>query len=413
MRGPTNKLTDTKIEGILKQARKDTESGKGKMILLGDGGGLTLQITKTGTASWLHRYMLNGKATALGLGPYPAVTLKRARELAANSRKLIAEDKDPLKEKRAAQAAKNAAAVKSRTFDECAATYVDDHEAEWKNKKHAQQWRNTLRDYAFPIIGKIAIAEVTTSDVIRVLKPIWQKKNETAGRVRGRIEAILDWATANDLRSGDNPARWKGHLEHLLAKSTPEQRAETHHAAMPYADIPDFFKKLETQEGMARWALEFLILTAARTSEVINAEWSEIDFDRDIWTIPAIRMKAGKEHRIPLVKRSLDILETVKPFSHERYIFSAGKKDLPLSNMAMVMLLRRMKIEDITVHGFRSTFRDYIAAETLHDYHTAEAALAHKLKDKVAAAYARSDLFDKRFKMMQDWSNYCASGTKK
>ena len=407
MRGPTNKLTDTKIESVLKQARKDIESGKGKMILLGDGGGLTLQITKAGTASWLHRYMVNGKAKALGLGSYPTISLKTARELVADSRLQIAEGKDPLKEKRAAQAAARIATAKSKTFDECAATYIEDHEAEWKNKKHTQQWRNTIRDYASPIIGNTPIAEVTTADIIRILKPIWQKKNETASRVRGRIESVLDWATAHGLRSGDNPARWKGHLEHLLAKSTPEQRAETHHAAMPYADIPDFFKKLDTQDGMARWALEFLILTATRTSEVINAEWSEIDFDRKLWTIPAIRMKAGKEHRVPLVKRSLDILEIVKPFSHEKYIFAAGKKDLPLSNMAMVMLLRRMGIKDITVHGFRSTFRDYIGAETLHDYHTAEAALAHKLKDKVAAAYARTDLFDKRFRMMQDWEGYC------
>lgn len=413
MRGPTNRLTDAKIESALKQARKNIESGQRKTVLLGDGGGLTLQITKSGTASWLHRYMINGKARALGLGSYPAISLKKARELIISSRCQIAEGKDPLIEKQLALATARVAAAKSKYFDECAATYIEDHEAEWKNNKHAQQWRNTLRDYAHPIIGRTPIADVTTAEIIRILKPIWQKKNETASRLRGRIESILDWATAHDLRSGDNPARWKGHLEHLLAKSTPEQRAETHHAAMPYADLPDFIKRLDEQEGMARWALEFLILTATRTSEVINAEWSEIDFDRKLWTIPAIRMKAGKEHRVPLVKRSLDILDTVKPFSHERYVFTAGKKDLPLSNMAMVMLLRRMKIEDITVHGFRSTFRDYIAAETLHDYHTAEAALAHKLKDKVAAAYARTDLFDKRFKMMQDWSNFCASGMKK
>ena len=411
MRGPINKLTDTKIESVLKQAKKDIQSGKGKMILLGDGGGLTLQITKAGTASWLHRYMVNGKAKALGLGSYPTISLKRARELIADSRQLIADGKDPLEEKRAAKAAARIAPKRSKTFGECAETYIKDHEAEWKNKKSAQQWRNTIRDYASPVIGNTPIAEVTTADIIRILKPIWHETNETASRLRGRIARILDWATAHNLRSGDNPGRWAGHLEHLLAKSTPEQRAEKHHAALPYADIPDFIKKLDAQEGMARWALEFLILTAARTSEVINAEWSEIDFDRKLWTIPAIRMKAGKEHRVPLVKRSLDILETVKPFSHEKYIFAAGKKDQPLSNMAMVMLLRRMGIKDVTVHGFRSTFRDYIGAETLHDYHTAEAALAHKLKDKVAAAYARSDLFDKRFRMMQDWADYCKLAT--
>lgn len=412
MRGPTNKLTDTKIEGAIKQARKDAENGTGKMILLGDGGGLTLQITKkSGNASWLHRYMIQGRATAVGLGAYPTVSLKMARAKAEHCRKLLADGKDPLVEKRAAETATRVTAAKDKTFDECATTYIEDHRIEWKNEKHAQQWGNTIAAYASPVIGKRPISAITTADITRILSPIWKSKNETASRVRGRIEAILDWATAHELRTGDNPARWKGHLEHLLAKSTPEQRAESHHAALPYADIPDFIKRLDQQEGMARWALEFLILTASRTSEVINAEWSEIDFDKKLWTIPAIRMKAGREHRVPLIERSIEILQVVKPFSQERFIFPGGNTDKPLSNMAMVMLLRRMGIKDITVHGFRSTFRDYIAAETLHEYHTAEAALAHKLQDKVAAAYARSDLFDKRFRMMKDWGNYCQSAT--
>ena len=411
MRGPINKLTDTKIESVLKQARKDIESGKGKMILLGDGGGLTLQITNAGNASWLHRYMLCGRATAIGLGSYPTVTLKIARDLAGRNRQLIAEGKDPLAEKRAAQAEARASRAKGQTFAECAATYIEDHKPEWKNEKHIQQWTNTIRDYVSPVIGKRPISEITTADIVRILKPIWQTKNETASRIRGRIEAVMDWATAHEMRSGDNPARWKGHLEHLLARSTPEQREDKHHAAMPHAELPKFIKRLNEQEGMARWTLEFLILTGTRTSEVINAEWSEIDFDKKLWTIPKIRMKAGKEHRIPLVERCIEILTTVKPFSQERFVFPGGKIDKPLSNMAMAMLLRRMGVEEYTVHGFRSTFRDYIGEETLHEFQTAEAALAHRLPDKASAAYFRSDLYKKRLKMMQDWADYCRSGS--
>jgi integrase len=407
VRGPTNKLTDTKIEGKIKQAQKAANDGVGKSILFGDGGGLTLQITKTGTASWLHRYMRQGKTIAVGLGAYPAVTLKMARAKAEVGRIQLAEGKDPLTEKRAVETIAHLAAAKDKTFDECAAEYISDHRAEWKNAKHAQQWENTIATYASPIIGSRAISGITTADIKRILNPIWKTKNETAGRLRGRIESVIDWATAHELRTGDNPARWKGHLEHLLAKSTPENRAEEHHAALPYANIPKFMTDLTKQEGMSRWSLELLILTACRTSEVIGAQWSEIDLVKKLWTIPKERMKAGREHRVPLVKRAIEIIEQVKPFTNGNYLFPGGKADKPLSNMAMAMLLRRMGYTEITVHGFRSTFRDYIGEETTHDFHTAEAALAHKLKDKVAAAYARSDLFEKRFAMMRDWEQYC------
>lgn len=316
MRGPINKLTDTKIEGQIKQAQKAASEGLGKPILLGDGGGLTLQITKTGTASWLHRYMRMGKSFAVGLGAYPTVSLKMARAKAEACRHQIAEGKDPLAEKRAAETAAHLVAAKQKTFDDCASEYITDHRAEWKNAKHAQQWENTLETYASPIIGNRPIGKVITADVRRILNPIWKTKNETATRVRGRIEAIIDWATAHELRAGDNPARWKGHLEHLLAKSTPENRAKAHHAALPYADIPKFMTDLAAQEGMSRWALEFLILTACRTSEVTGAEWNEIDLVKKLWTIPKERMKAGKEPRVPLVERSIEILKEVKLFGH-------------------------------------------------------------------------------------------------
>lgn len=410
MRGPINKLTDTKIEGRIKQAQKAAREGTGKAILLGDGGGLTLQITKTGSASWLHRYTRTGKPVAVGLGAYPATSLKMARAKAEACRLLIAEGKDPLTEKRTAATATHLAAAKDKSFDECAAEYIADHRAEWKNAKHAQQWKNTIATYASPILGKRAISAVTTADIKRVLTPIWKTKNETASRLRGRIESVIDWATAHELRVGDNPARWSGHLEHLLARSTPENRKEEHHAALPYADVPKFMVDLARQEGMARWSLELLILTACRTSEVTGAQWTEFDLVKKIWTIPKERMKAGKEHRVPLVNSAIQVLERVRPFSNGTFLFPGGKKDKPLSNMAMAMLLRRMEYNEITVHGFRSSFRDYIGEETAHDFHTAEAALAHtSAKSKVAAAYARADLFDKRVAMMQDWERYCNS----
>ena len=409
MRGPINKLSDAKIESVLKTARKAVASGEGKTILLGDGGGLTLQISKTGAASWLHRYMRLGKPVGLGLGGYPEVSLKLARSKAETGRLLLAQGRDPLVERRANQAAVKEVKAKNKTFDECAAEYIGDHKVEWKNPKHLQQWQNTLATYASPVIGARAVGQISTADLKRILNPIWTIKNETASRLRGRIEAIIDWATAHELRTGENPARWKGHLEYLLAKTTPEQRAEKHHEALPHAEIPTFIRKLTSQEGMSRWALEFLILTACRTSEITGARWQEIDEQAKLWTIPKERMKAGREHRVPLTDRALAVLLEVKQFTNGTYIFPGGNIDKPLSNMAMNMLLRRMGTKGYTVHGFRSTFRDWVGEKTTHDFRTAEAALAHRLPDKVAAAYARSDLFEKRFSMMRDWEKYCAS----
>lgn len=408
MRGPINKLSDTKIASALKTARKAIADGEPKSILLGDGGGLTLQISKTGAASWLHRYMRVGKPVGLGLGGYPEVSLKRARAKAEECRRLLAEGRDPLGEKRAAEAAAKVQKAKDKTFDACAAEYIADHEAEWKNPKHIQQWKNTLATYASPVIGSRPIGQITTTDLKSILNPIWTKKHETATRLRGRIESVIDWATAHEMRVGDNPARWKGHLEHLLAKTTPDQRAEKHHAALPHAQISAFVQSLICQEGMSRWSLEFLILTACRTSEVTGARWEEIDEATKLWTIPKERMKAGREHRVPLVDRALEILKAVKPFARGKFVFPGGTSDKPLSNMAMNMLLRRMEITGCTVHGFRSTFRDWVGEKTNHDFRTAEAALAHGLPNKVAAAYARSDLFEKRFSMMRDWANHCA-----
>lgn len=408
MTGPLNKLTDTKIEKRVQQAAREAAAGKARNALLGDGGGLTLQLTKTGGTSWLFRFTRDGRTRAMGLGPYPAISLKKARELASVARTVLAEGGDPFAEREAGRG-ELAALAKAKTFKDCADDYIDAHLAEWKNPKHVQQWRNTLSTYAHPVIGDRAVQNVTTADVRKILSPIWVEKNETANRLRGRIEAILDWATAHDLRHGDNPARWKGHLEHLLARSTPRSRAVVHHAALPYKDAPAFMAQLRRTGGMARWALEFLILTAARTSEVAEAQWSEIDWEAGMWVVPAARMKAGKEHRVPLVPRAMEVLKAVEPFKVGLYVFPGTRRDRPLSNMAMAAVLRRMKRTDITVHGFRSTFRDFVADETSHDFHTAEAALAHKLQDKVAAAYARTDLLEKRLPMMLDWMKFLST----
>ncbi len=409
MRGPINKLSDPKIESTLKAARNAAADGKGKPLLLGDGGGLWLQVSRTGAASWLFRYMRAGQTAGLGLGGHPETGLKLARSKAEGCRTLLAEGKNPLEEKRATKAAEKLTASKAKTFEICAAEYIADHRDEWKNAKHVQQWENTLATYVSNEIGGLPIGDVGTEDMKRILNPIWATKHETATRIRGRIEAIIDWATAHGLRTGDNPARWKGHLEHLLAKSTARARAKEHHPALPHAGIPDFIASLAKHEGMARWALEFLILTAARTSEVTGAQWAEIDEANMLWTVPAARMKASREHRVPLTPRALLILRSVRAFSGTKYIFPGRSADKPMSNMTMTALLRRMGRTDITVHGFRSTFRDWVGEKTNYEFRTAEAALAHGLADKVAAAYARSDLFEKRFAMMNDWAKHCES----
>ncbi|WP_238880339.1 tyrosine-type recombinase/integrase [Achromobacter xylosoxidans] len=296
MRGPTNKLSDTRIEARLKEARKAIEQGEGKPILLGDGGGLTLQITKSGSCSWLYRYMDNRKATAIGLGKHPDVSLRLARERASEQRSLRAKGVNPVEQKREQRAAALQFKPKTSTFDDCASLCIADHLAEWKSSKHAQQWTNTLSTYASPHIGKKVISQISTTDVKRLLEPIWSTKHETASRVQGRIAAILDWAAAHGLRQGDNPARWKGHLEHLLAKSTQSSRADKHHAALPHAHISEFLLRLQEQDGMARWALEFLILTAAlkiSPTDEVDQEWAagqvgltEIHLTANFWCPP-------------------------------------------------------------------------------------------------------------------------------
>lgn len=400
-----HKLTDLKIKARIKEAYDQSFNPKAaKDVRLGDGQNLELLISKAGTASWQFRYMDSGKVKTTGLGGYPAVSLQKARELAQGLRDARASGTDPQRAKREQEARRRLEQSRAKTFQECAEDYLALTETAWKNEKHRQQWRNTLAQYAYPVIGRLPVSDVSTDDVLRILKPIWSKKAETAGRLRGRLECILDWATAHGRRTGDNPARLKGHLEHML----PRLRREVeHHAAMPYGEVPQFMVNLADQSGMARYALEFLVLCASRTGEVTGATWTEIDLAKAVWTIPGKRMKAGVEHRVPLSARAMEILRLVKPFANGAFVFPGGKKDKPLSNMAMSMLLRRMQLNDITVHGFRSSFRDWAGDETDHFPQIIEHALAHRLQDAVEAAYRRSDGFEKRRKLMTDWAAYC------
>lgn len=380
-----------------------------------DGGGLYLQVTRGG-ASWVLRFMLAGRPRYMGLGPLALYGLADARAKALEARRLRHEGYDPIEARRATRMRARLDAAKSIAFKECASRYVTAHKAGWRSAKHAAQWEATLLTYAEPVIGALPAQAVDTSLVLKVLEPIWTTKPETASRVRQRIEAVLDWAKVRGYREGENPARWKGHLDVLLPALGKVRRVE-HHAALAYGDLPDFMTALRAQEGASARALEFAILTAARTGEVIGAQWSEIDLAEKVWTVPAARMKAGKEHRVPLSPRAVAILENMEALRKvvegqdkgEAPVFPGGKVGQPLSNMALLMLLRRMGRDDLTAHGFRSTFRDWVAERTNFPSEVAEMALAHTVGDKVEAAYRRGDLFDRRCRMMTAWATFCAT----
>lgn len=377
-----------------------------------DGGGLHLLVKESGARSWVYRFMLKGKSRDVGLGAAAgpdAISLSGARDLASALRLKVKAGIDPLEERQreAAQAlaAAQATEIAGITFKAVAETYVTANEGSWRNEKHRQQWRNTLATYVYPIMGELPVAEIGTAHVLKILEPIWQAKPETASRIRGRIETVLDAAKARGYRAGENPARWRGHIAQILPARSRLTRG--HHKAMPYVAIPAFVAQLRERDAMAALALEFVILTAARTNEVLGATWGEVDLEKAIWTIPAGRMKAGKEHRVPLPLRAVEILEAVKPLN-KASLFPAGKHG-KLSTMAMTMLLRRMK-QDCTVHGFRSGFRDWAAECTGYAHEVCEMALAHVIGNKSEAAYRRGDLFEKRRRLMNDWATYCASG---
>lgn len=376
-----------------------------------DGGGLHLLVKESGARSWVYRFMLNGKSRDVGLGPagQGGISLADARTARDALRLKVKAGIDPLEERQReaaeAIAAAQAAQVAGITFKAVAEAYIGANEDSWRSDKHRQQWKNTLTTYVYPVIGELPVAEVGTAHVLQILEPIWKAKAETASRVRGRLETILDAAKARGYRDGENPARWRGHIAQILPARSRLTRG--HHKAMPYDAIPAFVSALHKREAIAALALEFAILTAARTGEVIGAKWDEVDLEKAIWTIPASRMKAGKEHRVPLSQRAVMILESTQDLRKEWLFPAAGGGKL--SGMAMAMLLRRMKI-DVTVHGFRSSFRDWCAECTGYAHEVAEMALAHTIDNKVERAYRRGDLFDKRRRLTDEWAAYCASG---
>ena len=381
-------------------ARKVATAKSGKYS---DGGNLYLIVSDTGARKWVLRYTWRGRAKELGLGSATSVPLADAREKAADARRTIALGFNPID-------------VRKRdggipTFGKMADDVVDALSAGFRNEKHKAQWRSTLETYAAPLRSK-PVDTIGTDDILAVLKPIWQKKAETASRVRGRIEKVLDAAKAKGFRDGENPARWRGHLDHLLPK--PLKLTRGHHAAMSYENVPRFIGQLRKRDATAALALEFCILTAARSGEVLGMRWPEIDMDKNIWTAPAMRMKAGREHRVPLPPRAIVILKKLAKLKQGDFVFEGQRRNKPLSGMAMQMMLRRMKIDDATVHGFRSSFRDWAGNVSHFPREITEMALSHVIGDKAEQAYRRSDALDKRRKLMEAWANYCepkASGT--
>ena len=375
-----------------------------------DGGGLYLRVTPEGAKNWVLRYMLDSRPRWMGLGPLSLYGLADARTRALDARRKRHEGIDPIEARRAERTRQRLDAAKAITFKQCAESYIASHGAGWRNEKHKYQWSATLNAYACPVIGALPVQAVDTPLLLKVLGPIWTTKPETASRVRQRIENILDFARVCSYRDGENPARWRGHLDKLLPARSNVRQVE-HLAALPYAELPAFLGNLRNREAIAARALEFLILTAARTGEVIGARWNEIDLLDKTWTVPAALMKAHREHRVPLSTRGLAILREMQTVLHRNddnaYVFPGRKPSRPLSNMAFLMLLRRMDLDDLTVHGFRATFKTWASERTSFQNEIAEAALAHVIGDKVEQAYRRGDLFEKRRRLMQQWATFC------
>ena len=412
----------------------NAKNGKAAPGMYADGGGLYLYVgaptskalqrdpKARGAVSWLFRYMRDRRPHEMGLGSARDIGLAEARDLATERRRELRDDKDPMelhsrkakRERRDRERQEEQA--RAMTFENCAEFYIGANKASWKNPVHAAQWPSTLKTYVYPVIGPLPVQAVDVGLVMQVLTPIWTDKAETASRVRGRIETVLDYAAARGWRQGENPARWRGHLDKLLPKTSKAKRAvrqvsgrQEHHAALPYGEVAAFLAELREQQGTAARALEFAILTAARTGEVIGARWAEFDLAEKLWTIPAGRMKAEKEHRVPLSGAALAIVNELAAHRRGDFVFPGGIAGKPLSNMGMLALLRRMERADVTVHGFRSSFRDWAAERTNFPAEVAEMALAHAVGDKVEAAYRRGDMFQKRRQMMDAWAKFCAS----
>jgi integrase len=390
------------------QVERGTKPGR-----YGDGAGLYLLVRSRQAKFWLFRYTRSGKMREMGLGPAKgrtAVSLSQARAKATQLHSAVRDGRDPLAEREAEKARAQADAAKAiaaaMTFGEVADMYIAAHEAAWRSPKHHQQWRNTLSDYVLPAIGDLPVGSVDTGTVMKIIEPLWRFKTETASRVRGRIEAVLDYAKARRWRDGENPARWRGHLDHLLPGRSKVQRV-AHHAALPWRETGAFMQRLRQNSGVGARCLEFLVLTACRSGEVRGARWDEIDLAHAVWTIPAQRMKAGREHRVPLSEQAIGVLRAMAQLGTKGFVFPGLKTASALSDVALTKAVNVAGGSGATVHGFRSTFREWCAETTNYPRELAEAALAHTLKDRVEAAYQRGDLLEKRRRLMTDWALFC------
>lgn len=375
--------------------------------------GLALQVTPTGARSWILRATVGTKRRDMGLGQFPGVTLAQAREKARSAREKIEQGTDPILMRQQAQSLLRAQQATAVTFESAARAYIDAKSAEWSNAKHAAQWGATLETYAFPVIGKMHVGDIQQGHVLTMLEPIWTTKTETASRLRGRVESVLDWAKVRGYRTGENPARWRGHLDKLLPAPRKIAKVE-HHPAVPVKQVADFYAALRERSGTAARALEFALLTAARSGEVRGATWSEIDVDAKLWVVPAERMKAKKEHRVPLSPAAMKLLHALPRMEGSDLLFPAARGG-QLSDMSLTAVMRRMGLDSVP-HGLRSTFRDWVAECTSYPREIAERALAHTLTNAVEAAYHRSDVLEKRRTLMQDWAKflvtpYTVSGT--
>lgn len=383
------------------------------MHFVGEVPGLALQVLPSGGRTWILRVQIGTKRRDMGLGGYPEISLADARTMAREARQKIREGIDPIEARKALKSALRASATKVVTFKAAVEAFIADKKAEWRNPKHRQQWENTLETYAYPKIGSLSVADIELSHVLDVLRPIWTAKPETASRLRGRVEKVLDWSTTSGHREGLNPARWRGHLDNILPKPSKVKAERNrqldkdgHHAAMDVGDVGAFMKRLRGAGGMGAKALEFAILTAARSGEVRGATWAEIDLSAGIWTIPGSRMKAGKEHRTPLSSASVELLKALPQMADTKLVFPAPRGGM-LSDMTLSAVMRRMEVPAVP-HGFRSTFRDWISERTAYPGDMAEMALAHAIGSKVEAAYRRGDMFERRRKMMEDWAAFLA-----
>ncbi len=389
-----NRLTATKVNAI-------DQPG-----YYADGRGLYLQVSKALTKSWVFRFSRNGRTREMGFGSLHDVSLRDARDQLDECRRMLRDGLDPIDERIRKKAETREGQAALTSFKECAEAFIRVKGPEWSNPKHAKQWSSTLHTYVYSVFGNTPVSMIETHHVMKALEPIWESKTETATRVRQRIEAVLDAAKVQGFRVGENPARWKGHLDKLLPKPSKFQKIR-HHKALPYPEIGDFMQQLRKRDNIAARGLEFLILSAARTGEVLGTKFDEIDTDNAVWTVPAERMKAGKEHRVPLPPRAIEIIKDMSDKRQNEFVFP-GHRGAGLSNMALLQQLKRMGRNDLTAHGFRSTFRDWAAEQTAYPSDVVEMALAHTISNQTEAAYRRGDLFEKRARLMNEWASYCA-----